>query len=881
MKSVATQTARSAFWLTLLAIGLAAVPTGAQPADSGEFQLVARDLGVAHPPGYPLYTMAAHLFGRLVLAASADFGWPWAVNAFSMVLAVATLAVVARTAARVGGTWVAGAVAAVLLAFSPTFAAQALVANIRMGTGLFTAVVLGLALSWLGERGSNPPTAYGPLPATEDSPHPPTPSPKAGGGGVSRVGGNRTLVALCFVGALAAGHHPTLAALALPLGIAIIARRRAVLRDARLIAQCLAAALVGLLPLAYLPIRAAQGAPLAPRDLATIGGVWRHVTAAGFRGDMLAITGARDLGDRLLVLANILQLQFTPLALALIAIGTIWLLARRRAEAVALLGTALIVSWLAITYRAPQTMEYLLPAYIALAIIAGTAAGVLLRLLRFLPLPQHWGRGSGGEGLRPPAPARLADRTMPLATATLILAATFAFALPMRGRAPLLARTAVPDLSSVTRLATDPDCLPASTTVLASWHYVTPLWLMGRRSPADAGSRADTPYVTASGAPIVYVHPDFATGDPIGETWRTQVTAAAVGGSTVATNRPREVIDADIALEGLSGTPFWLHRPGSLPRLRCVTDDRYPGLRNADFETAEESWQLVEGDIEPGPVGLDIYLVIMSYEKRPSDGVVAFAQLVDLDAGVVAGQADRPLGDEALGDDAGMSAYVVRLPLAPFRGIDLSHRLAADVGLYRMTPDGPQRLAIGSVRYFVGDSLRSPNLLRPADSGVIVDGTAARLWIVDEALVRAIAKAAGPPAEAPAIPFANALSLLHSTVHRTPTALVVDLTWQADARAFASDYTVSVQAAAADASWRAQHDGTPALGAIPTLKWLPGMIIRDRHRIPLPPEAAGHAGPYTVTVGVYDAFSLEPLPVTDGELVRQGQGQRAVVFESP
>ena len=75
--------------------------------------------------------------------------------------------------------------------------------------------------------------------------------------------------------------------------------------------------------------------------------------------------------------------------------------------------------------------------------------------------------------------------------------------------------------------------------------------------------------------------------------------------------------------------------------------------------------------------------------------------------------------------------------------------------------------------------------------------------------------------------------------------------------------------------------GVSALGAIPTLKWLPGMIIRDRHRIPLPPEAAGHAGPYTVTVGVYDAFSLEPLPVTDGELVRQGQGQRAVVFESP
>lgn len=114
------------------------------------------------------------------------------------------------------------------------------------------------------------------------------------------------------------------------------------------------------------------------------------------------------------------------------------------------------------------------------------------------------------------------------------------------------------------------------------------------------------------------------------------------------------------------------------------------------------------------------------------------------------------------------------------------------------------------------------------------------------------------------------MTLVDHRTRRDGDALVVDLTWRADPWASRSDYTVSVQAHGD--SWTAQDDGTPALGAIPTLKWLPGMVIRDRHRIQLPADLPADA-PYRVTVGVYDAFSLEPLPVTDGERVRLGQGQ--------
>jgi hypothetical protein len=131
-----------------------------------------------------------------------------------------------------------------------------------------------------------------------------------------------------------------------------------------------------------------------------------------------------------------------------------------------------------------------------------------------------------------------------------------------------------------------------------------------------------------------------------------------------------------------------------------------------------------------------------------------------------------------------------------------------------------------------------------------------------------------------AIPFGRAMWLTNAEVSALEEGegaeLVVDLTWLAE-RAHASDYTVSVQVHGD--GWRAQHDGTPALGAIPTLKWLAGMRVRDRHRIPLPAGVDADA-PYHITVGVYDAFSLEPLPVTRRDLAAQGQGQSVVIHDT-
>jgi hypothetical protein len=85
-----------------------------------------------------------------------------------------------------------------------------------------------------------------------------------------------------------------------------------------------------------------------------------------------------------------------------------------------------------------------------------------------------------------------------------------------------------------------------------------------------------------------------------------------------------------------------------------------------------------------------------------------------------------------------------------------------------------------------------------------------------------------------------------------------------------NDYAVSVALSADDGSWDVQHDTTPALGAIPTLKWTRGVAVDDLHTLEIPAGAAGKA---TLYLTVYDAFTLDPLPILDAELARLGQGQ--------
>jgi hypothetical protein len=91
------------------------------------------------------------------------------------------------------------------------------------------------------------------------------------------------------------------------------------------------------------------------------------------------------------------------------------------------------------------------------------------------------------------------------------------------------------------------------------------------------------------------------------------------------------------------------------------------------------------------------------------------------------------------------------------------------------------------------------------------------------------------------------------------------------------DYVVSV-GVSGPAVTDAPSDWVPALGAIPTFKWVRGSQVSDVHLIEvnaleldaLTPAEAQHPM-VEVSVGVYDAFTTAALPPLDERIARQGR----------
>jgi hypothetical protein len=79
------------------------------------------------------------------------------------------------------------------------------------------------------------------------------------------------------------------------------------------------------------------------------------------------------------------------------------------------------------------------------------------------------------------------------------------------------------------------------------------------------------------------------------------------------------------------------------------------------------------------------------------------------------------------------------------------------------------------------------------------------------------------------------------------------------------DYIISTALTGLNAdntwAWRAGHDTVPAQGAIPTLKWIRGSEVRDRHQIAVPVDAFDV--PAVGSLTVYDHFTQRLLPHLD------------------
>ena len=221
--------------LVALGLYLASLSRTVNGGDSGELITVAHVLGVAHPPGYPLYTLLAKLFtfvpfdgiaGRVsLLSAVCDAG-------AAALLFAATRLWTGRTSA--------GVLAAGTFALSPLVWPYAIVAEVFALNNLFVA---GLVL--LSER-----LARSALPSV--------------------------WVATLWLGLGLANHH-TLVLFGLPFVVFLLVQERARLSSARFVGGLVAAFVLGLVPYLYLPWAAARIAPVSWGDPASFSGFFAHL----------------------------------------------------------------------------------------------------------------------------------------------------------------------------------------------------------------------------------------------------------------------------------------------------------------------------------------------------------------------------------------------------------------------------------------------------------------------------------------------------------------------------------------------------------------------------------------------------------------------------
>ena len=97
--------------------------------------------------------------------------------------------------------------------------------------------------------------------------------------------------------------------------------------------------------------------------------------------------------------------------------------------------------------------------------------------------------------------------------------------------------------------------------------------------------------------------------------------------------------------------------------------------------------------------------------------------------------------------------------------------------------------------------------------------------------------------------------------------LVVDLDLLA-AGPLTEDDIVKVDLVGPDYAWRAESDSVPAGGAIPTLKWVRGSLIHDRHRLFI--TAGSAPGLSDIQMAAYDHFTNRVLPTLDPRIALLG-----------
>lgn len=311
--------------------------------DSGELVTAVHLLGIPHPTGYPLYVLLGKLFALLVPFDSIA----WRMSLFSAACGGAACAVLFALLRRAGAGVAAAAFGALLLAFGPSLWGEANVQRVYTLNALFVVLATAAAWRWFDAR-----------------------SP-------------RWLVLAFFLCGLGAANHTFMGVFAVVLALFVVVAEPAILARPGEILRAGAAALAGLLPYAYLPLRSRADPRLDWGDPETLEGFVDVVLRRDF-WERAWLEGPADLAPIAADFARSLFVEsaFVGPTLAILALVA----ARRRRWPVLLPILVMLGNLLSLALHGSRSdlflwHRYYIPSYAMLALLAGLGCQVLMERL--------------------------------------------------------------------------------------------------------------------------------------------------------------------------------------------------------------------------------------------------------------------------------------------------------------------------------------------------------------------------------------------------------------------------------------------------------------------------------------------------------------------
>ncbi|MGF1507000.1 MAG: DUF2723 domain-containing protein [Anaerolineae bacterium] len=814
-------------------------------ADAFEFQVTAPVLGVAHPTGYPLYTLLGGIFSRLPVGTNAA-----RVNLTSAVAAVvAGVLIYLLLTQTLRVHWAVGALGALSAAFEPVLWGQAVVAEVYALHTAFAVAILWVALRILDEPEQH-----------------------------------HRLVPVLFllIGLSLTNHLTTVLLVPAAAAALIVARPRLDARQWVLSVGLLAASLLIYL---YIPLRwpaLHDGAAMPFTEFIA----W--VTGSRFGGALQLQAWLTD-GERWTIIGRLLAEQYGLVGLIGAAVG-LGLLIWQRWQAALVTGLAFVGTiFFGLNYLVPDISVFIIPAYVIAAIWLTYAVHtvydwlpvdavrpVVIALFALIPLASIWQVGSAFDW---------SDERALEAWGRYVLS------LPLDENAVILADSEkiapLEYLRRIEGLREDIDMVVLGTEQQYRDYLATSLAegrtvYLARFLPGLEGTynlRSVGPLVLVSPEPLTTAEPTTPFFEP--RRWENGLTllgydlgpeTAGVGERVHLTlywqvDEPlAEDVQVSVSLINSRGTVSWRSQPST------PVAGRYP----------LPAWQ-------PGEIVPAYHELTVPYSAGTSDLFVAVS-------------VRAPFAEQPMRLDNGLESRVVlgqgiftlsnaraRVPLVGERTAISFARGAV------LAVDLPESLAVrGSTdiqlnwRDQTGDFTAGGrlNTILDVDVPVGFSEPGVRVRVItdqpDENTVRWLLT--GTPMRCGWLrPFSSGCLLGETDVFTGGLAnndnaialqavdfpegelqpggeLPVTLTWEALSNLDA-DYTVSVQLIGPDGRLYGQSDAWPVQGTYPTSAWPVGETVVDRHVVRL--QSGAPEGPYQLHVAWYLLSTNARLPVLD------------------